>query len=125
MTQHTVTLEKGLTIGEERHTKVVLRELSAGDLIAAMEESERLIMVPGANGAEPALVTSNTLMGINTLRRQVASIGSVDGPMEREQLSLLSNKDLEILHQGVAALDTAIVNALEARGRSAAADQTN
>lgn len=121
MAQHTVKLEKGITIGEEHHLEVVLKELTAGDVIDAAQESERLIMVPGPNGTEPRLVQSNALMGANTLRRQIASLGDIEGPLEMEQLALLSDRDLEILQGAVEMMDAAVATAVTDRGRSDAA----
>lgn len=119
MAQHTVTLEKGLTVGDKTYTTATLKELSAGDVIAAMEESERVIMVPNASGSlEPTLLLSNSLMGVNTLRRQIASIGDIQGPIEREQLNLLSDADLLLLQQGVQEMDAAAAQDISARGRA-------
>ena len=119
MAQHTVTLEKGLTVGDKNHNIATLRELSAGDVIAAMEESERVIMVPNGSGSvEPSLLLSNSLMGVNTLRRQIASIGDIQGPIERDQLNLLSDTDLMLLQQGVQEMDAATAEDISARGRA-------
>lgn len=115
---HKVTLQKGLTVGEKTYKEAVLRELSAGDIMAAMEESERVVMTPTSNGVEPVLLLSNALMGINTLRRQIASLGEIQGPLEREQMNLLSDVDLGLLQQGVAELDLAVAKDIGDRGRS-------
>lgn len=115
-----VTLHKGLTVGEKVHNIATLRELNAGDVLRAMEESERVVMVPTANGIEPSLLMSNALMGVNTLRRQIVSIGEIQGPIEREQLDLLSDRDLDILQKGASDMEKAIVKALSERGRSGA-----
>jgi phage FluMu protein gp41 len=115
-----VTLHKGLKVGEKVHNVVTLRELNAGDVLKAMEESERVVLVPTANGLEPSLLMSNSMMGVNTLRRQIVSIGEIQGPIEREQLDLLSDRDLDILNSGVSDMEKAIVKALSERGRSSA-----
>lgn len=121
MAKHKVTLIKGITVGVDQHLEAVLKELTAGDVIEAAQESERLIMVPGNNGQEPRLVHSNALMGINTLRRQIASIGEIQGPIEMDQLALLSDQDLGILQAAAEAMDTAVATAVINRGRSKAA----
>lgn len=118
---HQVTLEKGLMVGEKQHIKATLRPLSAGDIIAAMEESERVIMAPNGEGKfEPTLLLSNALMGVNTLRRQVASLGEIQGPLEVEQFKLLSDIDLDLLQKGVTAMDMATAKAIVERGRDVA-----
>ncbi|MBJ7537163.1 phage tail assembly protein [Marinomonas transparens] len=118
---HQVTLQKGLTVGDKQHLNAVLRPLSAGDIIAAMEESERVIMAPNAEGKyEPALLLSNALMGVNTLRRQVAMLGDIQGPLEVEQFKLLSDIDLDLLQKGVTAMDMATAKAIVERGRDVA-----
>lgn len=123
MAQHTFELEKGLMVGNVPQTTVVLRELTAGDVVAALEESEKLIMVPGPNGMQPALVQSNAMMGINTLRRQIASLGEIQGPLERDKFDLLSGADLEILQAEADKMDAAVLGvAVADRGRSEAAD---
>lgn len=123
MAEHTVTLDKGITIGSKSNKQAVLKELSAGDVIEAMQESERLIMVPGPNGQEPRLVHSNALMGVHTLRRQVARLGEIEGPLEIDQLALLSDRDLETLQAAADAMDAAVAQAVSDRGRSNAASE--
>lgn len=115
-----VTLHKGLTVGEKIQNVATLRELNAGDVLKAMEESERVVMVPTANGIEPTLLMSSALMGVNTLRRQIVSIGEIQGPLEREQLDLLSDRDLDILQTGASDMEKAIAKALIERGRPGA-----
>lgn len=121
MAQHTVELVKGISVGGRPNKTAVLRELTAGDLIDAMAESERLIMVPGPNGPEPQLVMSNALLGIHTLRRQILSLGEIQGPIELEQLKLLAHEDMQLLETAVSDLDKAAAAEIISRGRSEAA----
>jgi phage FluMu protein gp41 len=124
MAEITVKLAQGLKIGNTSCCVAVLRELTAGDLIDAMKESERLVMVPASSGrAEPQLLISNTLLSINTLRRQIASIGEMKGPIELETLSLLSAADLSLLQGQAEAMDSARAKDIEDRGRSEAAGE--
>lgn len=97
------TLKKGLTEGDKTHTHCIIREPTAGDVIAASEESEKVV----ALGTEPVLVTSPTLVGINTLRRQIVSIGDITGPLEREMLDRLSAEDLNLVQQHANKLERA------------------
>lgn len=121
MAEHKLTLAKGITIGSVANTLATLRQLTAGDVIEAMEEAEKLLMVPGPNGFEPRLVHSPALMSVHSLRRQIASIGEVKGPLEMEMFNTLSDEDLALLQEGCEKLDAAIAASLEQRGRSAAA----
>ncbi len=120
---HKITLEKGLSVGTQVFKEVTLKELTAGDVLAAMEESERVVMVPTENGLEPTLLMSNASMSVNTLRRQIHSVGELSGPLEREQLNLLSSKDLDILQIGLVDMDKAIAKAIFERGRSGATSE--
>lgn len=124
MAIHKVTLEKGITVGDVTHREVTLKELSAGDVMEAMDESERLLMVPTTTGElEAQLVLSNAALGINTLRKQIASLGEIEGPLEREQMALLSHTDLELLQAGAQELDAILAKAVIQRGRSDAASE--
>lgn len=98
------------------HRHVVLGELTAGDIIEAQQESERLVMTPKG----PALVSSPALVGALTLCRQVKKIGDVE-IMELSMLSKLHEDDLEILQIEAAKLSQAAEEAgkeLSDRGRS-------
>ena len=115
----TVELLKGLSVGNVEHKTATLREPTAGDLIAAMTESERVVSVNG----EPTLLLSNTALSINTLRRQVVTIGDIHGPLESMQLALLSGTDLALLQQAADELDVAVAKEMSDRGRDQAASK--
>jgi len=106
-------LNKGLTIGETVHTKAVIREVTAGDLIDATDESEKLTLTP--DGYQ--LIASPTLVGLNTLRRQIVTIGDYPGPLTIGELRLLSGKDMNLLQQKAAELDNATLEAVAAQGK--------
>lgn len=118
MAIHSFDLEKGLSVGGVVNKHVVLRELTAGDLIDAMAESERVVMVPTKDGAEPRLVLSDSLMGINCLRRQVKTLGDMAGPLDIDVLRQLSAEDLNLLQKGVEDMEKAIYMELVAQGRA-------
>lgn len=120
MAEITVDLIGGLTIGETAHKQALLREASAGDLIDAQMESEKVIMVPGADGqsSEPALVCSPSLVGLNVLRRQIVKIGEHQGPLSLEELRRLGNAgDLALLQEAAFKLEQASLKPLVAQGR--------
>ena len=114
----TVTLKKGFKVGEVVHLEAELREASSGDILDAMEESEKLVMVPTeSGGTEPTLVASPTLVGIHTLRRQIVRIGEYQGPMTLVEIKKLVPYDLNLLQIQVEILETAGLKELSDRGR--------
>jgi len=104
MSQIKFTLNEGLTLGEEALKEVVLRDVIAGDIIDASEESEKLVYTP-----EPVLIASPAMMGVHILRRQIVSIGNVTGPIEVKLLGKLSAEDLELLQTKAEELESAAV----------------
>lgn len=119
MAQITFSLKDGMPYGKgedaELQTEVTLRELNAGDLMDARLESERVI--EAASG--PRLVCSPELLALNTLRRQVARIGQIQGPMSLHDLRKLTLPDLCLLERKADAMDAAVLaDKLGDRGRS-------
>lgn len=119
MAQTTFPLKSGLPFGKgdeaELQMEVTLRELNGGDLIDARLESERVVEA----AAGPRLVCSPELLALNTLRRQVASIGKVKGPLSMHELRKLTISDLLLLERKAEAMDAAVLaDKLGERGRS-------
>ncbi|MEE9357467.1 phage tail assembly protein [Candidatus Vondammii sp. HM_W22] len=117
-----VTLKHGLKQGDDTLVEATLRELSAGDIIDAREASEKLVMTPDG----PGLVVSPTLLGAELLRRQIARIGNLQGPIDLVQLKRLHPEDLNRLQDKADELDEAVFAAaamegLSTRGRDDAA----
>ena len=109
-----VDLLDGLPFGESREYRVTFRELTAKDSIDAESEAERLMET--RNG--PVLVASPALRGIALLRRQIAAVGQVEGPLSPRQIGQLSERDLSRLMAAVSLLDSAMAGKLVAeRGR--------
>lgn len=113
-----IALADGIASDGVAQTAVTLRELCAGDVFDAAREAETLQQT--AEGYE--LVQSPTLMGMHLLRRQVARVGTVEGPLTLGQMRLLSARDLGILQAATAALESAAGQAasreVAQRGRS-------
>ncbi|WP_340615094.1 phage tail assembly protein [Xenorhabdus thailandensis] len=113
-------LKHGLAYGKGDETElqfeVELRPLTAGDLIDAEAASERVVVT--ANG--PTLLSSPSRMGYELLRRTIARIGKINGPIPLDMLKTLHQDDLERiashadLHR-TAALETAARMAAEGR----------
>lgn len=95
------TLEHGLKLGDDTLKDVVMRELGTGDIFEASEAAEKLVTVEG----EPQFIISPTLMTKETLRRQIKSIGNVQGPISVAELELLHPEDLNLIEQYSQVLD--------------------
>ncbi|KGE77647.1 phage tail assembly protein [Halomonas salina] len=109
-TRVTVTLAAGLTLGEETHYQVVLREATAGDVLDAQEAAERLVYSPTSDGGvEPVLVASPSRVGVEVLRRQIVSVGDMSGPLDLKYLHRLTPEDLNLLLARSEQLDGAAV----------------
>lgn len=121
MAKDSFQLATGIKLGDVFQTECELRELTAGDFLAASEESEKVVTMPTANGMEPELVTSPTLVGIHTLRRQIVKIGDITGPIELDTLNKLSLDDLNLIQQRAGSLEQA-ARSVSQRGRGDGAD---
>lgn len=126
MARISVQLSKGIEIGGVIHREAILREPTALDVIEATAESERVAMVPtgfdneGVAVMTPQLVASPTMTGINVLRRQIVSIGEINGPIDNLFFAKLSAEDLNILQRKALELEDAAAASTEVahRGRS-------
>jgi phage FluMu protein gp41 len=113
-----VPLIHGLKIGEVVHLDAIIREATSGDIIDAMEESEKLVLLPGCDTQVPALVHSQTMVGIHTLRRQIVSIGDYKGPLSLGEIKRLHPTDLDRLQKKAEELEAAGLSGLIDRGRA-------
>ena len=115
-----LTLEDGFALGGKRLTRVTLRQVeTAAELIAIQEESEKITVVTVGEKREAYSVSPDWLVGLNTLRRQVASISGeggkkLDGPLTLEQLGQLSKKDLMLIQAQAGLMDEAFDREMEA-----------
>jgi phage FluMu protein gp41 len=122
--QEIVKLTTPIRIGDNEYSEITLREPTAGDVIEAQEEAEKLVMTPDG----PALVASPSKVGLGVLRRQVAKIGdTIDGPADITTLKRLTPIDLNRLQNAAdamdAALDAEVAAALvDRRGRAGGQD---
>jgi phage FluMu protein gp41 len=108
-----VDLTRGLTIGEKTHTTATIREATAADLIDATDESEKIVKTP--DGYQ--LIASPTQVGLNTLRRQIVSVGDYKGPLSMAELKKLSATDLSLLQETAQAMDAVSMAEITDRGR--------
>lgn len=121
MAQIEFHLKHGLPFGKGEEAvlqyDVTLRELTVGDILAAQEESEKVVPTPEGY----TLVVSPTLSGMHIMRRQILKVGSIQGPLSLADLGRLNPADLDLINAKVAALDVAVVKEVTARGRLDAA----
>ncbi|EBD5953413.1 hypothetical protein C4939_05145 [Salmonella enterica] len=103
-----VDLLDGLPFGEGRVYRVTFRELSAKDSIDAEMDAERVMDT--RNG--PILIASPSLRGVQLLRRQIAAVGEIEGPLSMLQIGQLSERDLSRLMVAVNLRDTALAGKL-------------
>lgn len=119
MAQVTVTLTHGLKVGDDLLTSAVLREVMAGDVIEAQEESEKLVYAVQGDKIVPSLVASPTLVGVHVLRRQIVRLGdgdkAVHGPLELSLLKKLSPTDLDMLQAKANEMDEAMATEIASR----------
>lgn len=104
----TVTLTHGIKVGDDILRDAVLRELTAGDLIDAQFEAERLVETKDG----PQLVVSAVAMGLAVLRRQVVSVGDLKGPLSISDLKKLSTADLGTLQHAADQFDAVFIGQL-------------
>ncbi|AVI04956.1 hypothetical protein [Alteromonadaceae phage B23] len=111
MAEVTVELEFGLVVGKKPQKKAVIRELTAGDILDAQWESERVVDTEEG----PQLVASPSSVGIHTLRRQIVKIGDIDGPLSMVEMRKLHPVDLELLHSECSKLEQAVIASIASR----------
>ncbi|WP_370429593.1 phage tail assembly protein [Actinobacillus pleuropneumoniae] len=115
-----VMLQTGLMFGEEAQLEVTMRELTTGDLLDAEMAAERLVMTPEG---EAVLAKSPALFGYELLRRQIASVGKINGPISMRQLRSLTTEDLNRISLYAQNWESAKAEQVVSRGRLDTADQ--
>lgn len=99
-----VQLRDGLLIGKTLQYEIELREATAGDVLGASQESERLMQAPDKSWQ---LVSSPGEVVLNILRRRIVRAGTFEGPFTPEILYRLSAVDFQVLQVGADTLDRA------------------
>lgn len=103
MNQDTFELIDGLKPVKDLHRTCTIRTATAGDVIDAQTAAERVVHT--ADG--PLLLVSDSKMGWEMTKRQVVCIGSIQGPLEDEDMRALSGRDLNLIGAKIEALDEA------------------
>jgi phage FluMu protein gp41 len=105
------------TTDEMLHKSVRLRELNSRDVIDSQLAAERVVM--SENGKAVAYC-SEVLMGVEMMRRQIASIGNIPGPLDMKQIYALHPEDLKLMTEKASQLDDLLEDTAD-RGRTDAA----
>jgi len=99
---------------------ITFRELTAGDIIDAQMASERVVDTK----AGPQLVSSPSQMGLEMLRRQIARVGVISGPLSLVLLKKMSQRDFHRVSLATDLRDVAQAAAMTPeRGRVAAVSE--
>ena len=115
-------LTHGIPFGKgadaELQYEVVLRELTTGDVIDARSDAEQVVFVPDSDsgGTKAITVVSEVKMGIELLRRQIASVGVIHGPLTMGQIRQFHIDDFELVNEQAEKLDSVLEVAAK-RGR--------
>jgi len=122
MATHKFELKVGLKLEDKLYKHVELRAVTAGDVIDAQEESERLVHTLQNGVPTPVLVTSPSLVAVNVLRRQIVRIGNIEGPLDIDVMRKFDITDFEMIQDEAAKLDIAMaatraVSEVTERGR--------
>lgn len=122
MAELTFDLKHGLLTGkgtadETLHKTVRLRELDSKDVVDAQLASERIVL---ADNGKAVAYCSEVLYGLELMRRQIAAIGVIPGPLNMQQIYNLHPQDLKLLNEKTSALDDMLEDVSE-RGRDDAA----
>nr|BDD45832.1 hypothetical protein 1 [Gammaproteobacteria bacterium] len=108
----------GVEVGGQLEKHVVLRELTAGEIVEVGIEAETVVY----SNYKPMYIPSPTKVAALSLCRQVFKLGSINGPIDLSLLKKMHADDFELMQYKATELDAAARTELEAlsdRGRSA------
>lgn len=97
-------LDYGVEVGKERLTRVVLGEITAGDVLDIEQEAERVVMT----GQGPQLVSSPSLAGALTTCRHIKRLGNIEGPLELSLFRKMHPEDLVKIEINLRTLQAAL-----------------
>ncbi len=106
-------LSTGLKLDGEPQRHAILRDATAGDIIEANAESEKLVATP--DGYQ--LLSSPTMVAALVLGKQVKSIGEIPGPLSLRQIKMLTPEDYHLLQTDAQKLEVASAEVAQ-RGRA-------
>jgi phage FluMu protein gp41 len=109
----TFDLTHGFKTETATHTEVGLRKLTTGDYIDAQLAAEKVVV----QDKRALAYTSDVLMGLELLCRQIEYIGPIQGPFTIKDLRKLHEDDFTLIQNQGTALDNQLAEALAERGR--------
>lgn len=110
----TFDLAHGYKTSESTYTEVGLRKLTTGDYIDAQLAAEKVVVQNG----KALSYTSDVIMGLELLCRQIEYIGGIKGPFSIKDMRKLHEDDFQLIQDQAQALDNQLAEALAERGRS-------
>jgi phage FluMu protein gp41 len=92
-------LKHGMRLGKERFKRFELHDhLTAGMIITAKEQAEKVVPFEVGGRSVPVVVESPARLGALMLCQQVAKIGPITGPLDYDLFAGLHQDDLDILN---------------------------
>ncbi len=124
----TVELKDGLAVGTVTYHTLLLRALTARDLLEAQDAAEKVVTTKDGL----ALITSPARLSRELLRRQVKCLTedgrTHSGPLGLEELGRLSLRDIAAVQAGADAMDAAdalrVGEGMDRRGRNSGGAET-
>ena len=124
----TVELKDGLAVGAMTYHTLLLRALTARDLLEAQDAAEKVVTTKDGL----ALVASPARLARELLRRQVKCLAedglTHNGPLGLEELGRLSLRDIAAVQAGADAMDAAdalrVGEGMDRRGRNSGRAET-
>lgn len=111
---------QGLKVGDVHYDTAVLRQLTADEVVAVAQASERLVFAPARDGGDPVplLVHSPATVVVERIKRMVARLESPGGqshpgPLNAAFLKELSSDDYDALIIGADQIDAAAAAAIK------------
>ena len=93
MSKVSFTLPNGLETGSEVHKEVEIRDITAGDIIEANEQSREVFLTPQG----PVLMCPADKVVRNMLCRIITKLGKLDMPLSPKEFNKLSAADFDFL----------------------------
>lgn len=124
----TVELKDGLAVGSVTYHTLLLRPLSARDLLESQDAAEKVVTTKDGL----ALIASPARLSRELLRRQVKCLTedgqTHNGPLSLEELGRMSLRDMSALQAGAENMDAADAlragEGMDRRGRNAGGPET-
>ena len=101
----TFRLPNGIKIGDTVHNEVILREVTAGDVIEATESAEQAYVVHIGSQVDIHVAASPTRAGMLLLMKRMTKLGDLKMPISEAEFKKLSAADMSMLDKMATELD--------------------